>query len=126
MENKQGKLPTPDQESKTLDPELRNYYVDIKQTLSSDYTQYIKEHPEIRQLMNDYMSSLLLHKPENVFAFTKDYFAFFNKDGENKKSKGPLPLIVCGPSGVGKVSNMILGVSRTEEICNFSQKNETE
>ena len=90
--------------ARDLDPELRNYYVDIKQSIQKDYAEYIGKHPEIRQLMNDYMSSLLLHKPENVYKFTRDYFAFFNKDA--KEPIGPKPFIVIGPSGVGKVSKI--------------------
>lgn len=33
-------------------------------------------HKEIRLLLNDYLSSLLLHKPDDVFKYTKDYFQF--------------------------------------------------
>lgn len=84
-----------------MDPELKNFYIDIKNTIKDENTSYINMHPEIRQLLNDYMSSLLLHKPEDVFSFTKEFFSFFNKNVEDKLI---LPLLVVGPSGVGKVA----------------------
>ena len=102
MEDQKAPTKPEQKDNSKLDPELRNYYVDIKQSIQQDYSQYIGSHPEIRQLLNDFMSSLLLHKPENVYKFTKDYFAFFNKEGNTKA--GPLPLVIMGPSGVGKVS----------------------
>lgn len=113
METKHGKLPGNPHEEKPLDPELKNYYVDIKRNIKQDHTTYISSHPEIRQLLNDFMSTLLLHKPEDVFKFTKDYYSFFNKkqDGTTEvqtKKKPPRteikPIIMIGPSGVGKVS----------------------
>lgn len=112
MEPKNGKLPGNPSEEKPLDPELKNYYVDIKKNIKQDHTTYIESHPEIRQILNDFMSTLLLHKPEDVFKFTKDYFQFFNKKEDGEATQPEVasdikPLIVVGPSGVGKVSLLI-------------------
>ena len=109
MEQNIPKLPEGQtQDESTLDPVLRNYYVDIKKNIMEDHNTYIQSHPELRQLLNDYMSSLLLHKPDDVFKFTKDYFSFFNKKGKDGAEEQPAindikPLIIVGPSGVGKV-----------------------
>ena len=110
MEQNIPKLPDDQSKDETLlDPVLKNYYVDIKQNIMEDHNKYIQDHPEIRQLLNDYMSGLLLHKPDDVFKFTKDYFSFFNKKGKEDQVKESefsdiKPLILVGPSGVGKVS----------------------
>jgi len=40
-----------------------------------------------------------LEKPENVYSYSKDYFSYFNNDEEVKTYH---PLILVGPSGVGK------------------------
>ena len=82
-----------------MDPEQQNYYNNVKTKSKKDHNEYIKQHPEIRQVLNDYFSNVLLHKPDNVYSFTKDYFAFFNK----KKEGAGLPvLLVMGPSSRGK------------------------
>jgi len=57
----------------------------------------LTQHPEIKQLINDYLSDLMLHKPEDVFKFTKNYFSILSTTPNIAKV-----LIVVGPSGVGK------------------------
>ncbi len=34
------------------------------------------DHKEVRLLLNDYLSNILLHKPDDIFQFTKDHFQF--------------------------------------------------
>jgi guanylate kinase len=62
----------------------------------------MKKHPEIREILNDFMSSVLLEKPEDVFDYARDYFSYFNVNKDKVKYK---PLIISGPPGVGKVIN---------------------
>ena len=54
-------------------------------------------HKETRLLLNDYLSSLLLHKPDDVFKYTKDYFQFLC---ENPKVERVLFLV--GPKCSGR------------------------
>jgi guanylate kinase len=84
---------------KKLDPELLAYFQTIKAQLNQEHQEYLINHPEIKQIISDYLTKLLLHKPEDVYTFTQDYFKFFEK-----KSLQPniLPLLICGPSGTGK------------------------
>ena len=84
-----------------LDPELQTFYTDIKNGIRKDYGKYFQNHPEIRQILNDFVSTLLLHKPDNTYDFARDYFKFYNQHEEAKSLK---PLIIVGPSGCGKVS----------------------
>jgi guanylate kinase len=57
------------------------------------------EHPEVKRLLNDYLSNILLHKPDDVFKFTKDYFKFLCDKGESHKL-----VIFVGPNSVGKTT----------------------
>jgi len=77
--------------------------------LIDSHKHYIQSHPEIREVLNDFLSSILLHKPvvitvlnffqNDVFVFAKEYFHPFNPTPLKYK-----PLIVVGPSGVGKAT----------------------
>ena len=84
-----------------LDPELKTYYLQVKDDVKKEHVAYISKHPEIRQLLNDFTSTLLLEKPEDVYTYCQDYFSFFNTDKEPIKNK---PLVISGPEGVGKSS----------------------
>lgn len=55
------------------------------------------DHPEIREVLNDFLSSVLAAKPDDVFVYAKEYFHPFNPAPEKEK-----PFIMVGPSGVGK------------------------
>jgi len=48
-------------------------------------------------VLNDFLSSVLLNKPDDVFVFAKEYFSPFNPTPLKGK-----PIILVGPSGVGK------------------------
>lgn len=82
-----------------LDPELKTYYMQVKDEVKKEHGAYISGHPEIRQLLNDFLSTVLLEKPEDVYAYAQDYFSFFNTEKEPVTYK---PLVISGPSGVGK------------------------
>lgn len=70
-----------------------------KDVIKEEHVSYIEEHPELKHLMSDFMSQVLLVKPDDVEAFAKDYFAgYLPSDG----TPAHAPLILCGPSGVGK------------------------
>ena len=56
------------------DQELFSYFRDRNTTLCQDNFHFLMEHPEVKRLLNDYLSNILLHKPDDVFKFTKDYF----------------------------------------------------
>ena len=84
-----------------FDPELKTFYLKIKEEIKKEHVEYLQKHPEITEIMNDFVSSLLLEKPENIYVYAKDYFTFFNTD---KKIHRLSPLIISGPSGCGKVS----------------------
>jgi len=80
-----------------FDNEVLAYLSTRKDELMDQHDEYITEHPEIREILNDFLSSVLLHKPDDVFVAGKEYFHPFNPTPLKNK-----PLILVGPSGVGK------------------------
>ena len=79
------------------DQELYAYFVQRNVTLVNDNYNFLTQKPEIKQILNDYMANVLLHKPDDVFKFTKDYYALLAEQPNIAKI-----LIIVGPSGVGK------------------------
>jgi guanylate kinase len=79
------------------DKELYSYFVQRNQTLCEENFDYLTVNPEIKKLLNDYLANLLLHKPDDVFKFTKDYFSILSEKPEIEKL-----LLIVGPTGVGK------------------------
>jgi guanylate kinase len=51
----------------------------------------------VKQLLSDYLSNILLHKPDDVFKFTQDYFSILAT-----QAKLTPVLVVVGPNSVGK------------------------
>lgn len=84
-----------------LDPELKTYYLQVKDEVKKEHSNYINKHPEIRQLLNDFLSTVLLEKPDDVYVYAQEYFSYFNTEKEPQQYK---PLVLSGPQGVGKVT----------------------
>jgi len=83
-----------------FDPQLQTYFSHIKEEIKSEHVQYVKSHPEIRDILNDFLSSLLLEKPEDIYHYARKYFSFFNVD---KQMENQRIIVISGPSGAGKV-----------------------
>ncbi|CAA9990947.1 conserved Plasmodium protein, unknown function [Plasmodium knowlesi strain H] len=47
--------------------------------LKSENAKYMETHPELRDLLNDFISSVLLHTPEDIFKYANEYFSYFKK-----------------------------------------------
>jgi guanylate kinase len=84
-------------ETEDFDHEIIAYLSTRKQKLIESHSDYIQKHPEMREILNDFLSSVLLNKPDDVYLFSKEYFHPFNPTPVKDK-----PFIVCGPFGVGK------------------------
>mmetsp|Transcript_662 Transcript_662/g.1202 ORF Transcript_662/g.1202 Transcript_662/m.1202 type:complete len:81 (-) Transcript_662:22-264(-) len=71
------------------DPEQQEKLELREEELRQEHTTYLEQHPELRQVLNDFMSSVLLHRPDQVFEFAKEYFtAFKQKKPEEGQSAG--------------------------------------
>ncbi|XP_037537394.1 ciliogenesis-associated TTC17-interacting protein [Nematolebias whitei] len=52
-------------------------FLDRKEELHADRASYLKEHPEVRALLSDFLAFLLLRKPDDVFQSAREYFRTF-------------------------------------------------
>lgn len=79
---------TPDWEE---DRQMSSYFLDRKEELKAAHTLYLRQHPEIRALISDFLQFLLLRKPDDVFQFAREYFLPFAPDYSPEPSlKAPL------------------------------------
>lgn len=78
----------------------------ISSTIKEGDQEYIKTHPELAQMVSDYMISMVESKPDNVKLWTHDYFSIFR---QRKDTRDLTPLLIVGPSGCGKVSSSNAG-----------------
>lgn len=49
--------------NKNFDSELQAYFTSIKHHIKEEHVSYLKNHPELRQILNDFLSSCLLEQP---------------------------------------------------------------
>lgn len=74
-----------------------------KVALKAGHTSYLASHPEVKNMLNDFLSQVLLSRPDDVFSFAADHFAELSPaDAEVVGKAGYCPVVVCGPMGVGK------------------------
>lgn len=59
------------------DMQMRSKFLDRKEELKADHASYLRQHPEIRALISDFLQFLLLRKPDYVFQFAREYFLPF-------------------------------------------------
>ena len=67
--------------------------------LSAENAAYLRAHPEIESIISGFINNLLSRKPANIHLHAQEYFA----TQEEKKKELHMPLVISGPSGVGKV-----------------------
>lgn len=53
---------------------LRCHY-QLQEQLENDHKQYMLAHPELRAILADFLQSLLIHKPDDVYQFARETFA---------------------------------------------------
>jgi guanylate kinase len=87
--------------NKNFDSELQAYFGAIKHAIKEEHVSYLKSHPELRQILNDFLSSCLLEQPDDVYEYAKKFFSYFNYHKDIVRHK---PLVITGCSGVGKVA----------------------
>ena len=42
--------------------------------MKREHNNYLEDHPEVRRLLNDFVSQALVEQPADVFAFARDFF----------------------------------------------------
>lgn len=70
-------------------------YVWFQAELEDDHALYMRQHPEVRSLVADFLQFLLLRKPEDTLNFAGEYFASFSRravePGAYATSAAPTP-----------------------------------
>ena len=114
-----------------FDNEVLAYLSVRKDQLIEQHEEYIMHHPEIREVLNDFLSSVLLKKPvsqififilklfflqDDVYVYAKEYFHPFNPTPLKGK-----PFIIVGPSGVGK-NTLLLEVLKHKDYEGVFEK----
>ncbi|CAJ1071628.1 ciliogenesis-associated TTC17-interacting protein [Xyrichtys novacula] len=56
------------------DMQMCSNFLDRKEELKADHASYLRQHPEIRALISDFLQFLLLRKPDDVIQFAREYF----------------------------------------------------
>jgi guanylate kinase len=104
------------EEGVNFDNEVLAYLSTRKDQLIESHGSYVADKPEIREVLNDFLSSVLLRKPDNVFVFAKEYFHPFNPTPLQSK-----PLVVVGPSGVGKRTLITYVLKKYGDLFNVAK-----
>lgn len=114
----------------------------LQAELRASNALYIESHPEVRATLNDLMSAVLVSKPDVSHALLvptpadysplslshthmqQDIYDFaskhFSKSNHIPKDKLLRPLVICGPSGVGKGTLMNMLFEAFPEDFGFS------
>jgi hypothetical protein len=61
------------------DPLIRSATQDMTQDQRADLRRYVREHPEIRTILQDFVANVLADKPDETIEFAKEYFSSLNQ-----------------------------------------------
>lgn len=62
------------------DPLIRSATADMSQAQRDELRTYVREHPEIRTILQDFVANVLADKPDNTIEFAKEYFSSLNQE----------------------------------------------
>uniref|UniRef100_A0AAV1U5B3 guanylate kinase n=1 Tax=Peronospora matthiolae TaxID=2874970 RepID=A0AAV1U5B3_9STRA len=92
-----------------------------KATLKQEHAAYVEAHPEIKKLLSGFMSALLLEKPQDVVAFATTHFSASQSIPHAQLE----PIVIAGPSGVGKGTLINLLLRKFPDTFGFSVSHTT-
>lgn len=46
-----------------------------QEAIANEHNEYLQKHPEIQQILNDFVSAALVETPDDVFHFARKHFA---------------------------------------------------
>jgi guanylate kinase len=92
-----------------------------RNSVAENNKRYVDAHPELQQLLDDFVTSVITHKPPDIINFG---LFFFNNIRSNGRF-GPCPVVIAGPSGVGKGAIINRLLTTYPDIFGFSVSHTT-
>lgn len=89
--------------------------------MANDNEKYIEQHPELHTLIDEFVTACISSKPNDIVKFG----AFFFRDKRSAGGIGPCPIVLAGPSGVGKGTIIGKIMQRFPNIFGFSVSHTT-
>ncbi len=78
---------------------------------------YIDMHPELRPLIDDFISAIITNKPNDIIKYGAEYFQKMRAGGIS-----PAPLVVSGPPGAGRTTIINILASKFSHILQIPIK----
>jgi len=88
--------------------------------MKEENQSYLTSHPELKTLLDEFVSSVISDKPHDII----NYGAMFFKS-KRSGGMGPAPIVVAGPSGVGKGTVVGILMKKYPTIFGFSVSHTT-
>ena len=82
--------------------DLKSYTIPLGQSITPEQKAYLEAHPELKPLLAGFLSTVLTKQPSDIGKLASEYFT-----GSQKPTVLYKPLVISGPSGVGKVYTQI-------------------
>lgn len=92
-----------------------------RNSVAENNKRYVDAHPELQQLLDAFVTAVITHKPPDIINFG---LFFFNNIRSNGRF-GPCPVIIAGPSGVGKGAIINRLLTTYPDIFGFSVSHTT-
>jgi len=94
---------------------------EYRSSVAQENQKYVDGHPEFQKLLDDFVSAVVTHKPSDLVKFGLFYFGNLRKNGKF----GPCPIVVAGPSGVGKGTIINRLIATFPDVFGFSVSHTT-
>lgn len=98
-----------------------NKLKEFRNQMKEENNQYLEKHPELRTTLDDFVAAIITQKPTDVVKFGEYYFSSLN----SKSSVGPSPIVIAGPSGVGKGTLIKMLIDKYPNLFGFSVSHTT-
>eukprot|EP01031_Cornospumella_fuschlensis_P042692 gene42692-52163_t len=94
---------------------------EYREAVKEENQRYIEGHPELGQLLDEFVTAVITHKPTDLPKFGYFYFSNLRKNG----ATGPSPVVIAGPSGVGKGTLIDRLIAKFPALFGFSVSHTT-
>lgn len=91
--------------------------------MREENAHYMMKHPELGTLVDGFITAVVTQKPTDLIKFGTNYFAALRNG--SVAGLGPAPLVVAGPSGVGKGTLIGMLQKKFPDIFGFSVSHTT-